>query len=834
MPPNHTDDWGLNPFSIEFSSLPKHGTLFGFPFGAVTYVPNAGYQGTDSFTYTVADDGYLRSAPATVHIAIGTVSPPGITSGPETVFAVGRAANFAVTTVGSPPMTISEAGVLPSGVTFTDNDDGTASLAGTAAPGTTGTYRLTITASNDVQPDATQAFTLTVTRGGQSITVSTPAPSTAVYGTSFAVAATGGGSGNPVIYSSSGACSNIGTFRFTMTSGTGTCSVKYNQAGDRDYTPAQQVIETVTAERADQTIAIDTRAPANAVYGSSFSVGAHAPGGAVSFSSAGACSNSGATFTVTSGTGACTVEFGQAGDDNYSAAPRVFESVAAQKASQTITVDTHAPASAVYGASFAVAAHAPGGVVSFSSAGACSNSGSSFTMTSAKGTCTVEFDQAGDDNYSVAPTVFESVAAQKASQAITVDTHAPASAVYGASFTVAAHAPGGGVSFSSSGACSNSGSTFTMTSGSGTCSVSYEQVGNDIDGPAPTVIESVTAQKASQAITVDTHAPASAVYGTSFTVAAHAPVGACVVLEFRRLLEPGKHVHHDERHRDVHGQLRPGRQRQLRAGADGDRVGDRAEGEPDDRVHVVAAEPGAGRRLVHADGDRRRLGQPVRVQNRLVEQRGRLLPDERHCLVHRCRNVHRRREPGRRRELLRRGPDAADDHGRRDADPERGRARLADRHVGAGRAAITRNECPRLRHHRRRREPHGSRRGDHGFASRGRRQLHPRVRVGLDGPVDHGNDRHRCPRRRRLTDTVPGQHDHRPRVEHEQLRRCRVRRQHGARLAQDHRQHRDASSARRRHRRLRGQHSHGPRGSPAVASNIEQVPLSSAQVLPPW
>ena len=48
------------------------------------------------------------------------------------------------------------------GVTFVDNGDGTATLAGTPAGGTGGTYTLTITATNGVTPDATQSFTLTV------------------------------------------------------------------------------------------------------------------------------------------------------------------------------------------------------------------------------------------------------------------------------------------------------------------------------------------------------------------------------------------------------------------------------------------------------------------------------------------------------------------------------------------------------------------------------------------------------------------------------------------------------------------------------------------------
>ena len=47
-------------------------------------------------------------------------------------------------------------------MTFVDNLDGTATLAGTPGAGTGGTYALTITAANTVLPDATQSFTLTV------------------------------------------------------------------------------------------------------------------------------------------------------------------------------------------------------------------------------------------------------------------------------------------------------------------------------------------------------------------------------------------------------------------------------------------------------------------------------------------------------------------------------------------------------------------------------------------------------------------------------------------------------------------------------------------------
>jgi len=94
-----------------------------------------------------------------------------------------------------------------------------------------------------------------------------------------------------------------------------------------------------TPTPANQTITVNTHAPANAAYNSQFTVAATASSGLdVTYSSAGACTNSGATFMITSGTGTCTVKYDQAGNANYNAAPQVTENVTAQKASATITL----------------------------------------------------------------------------------------------------------------------------------------------------------------------------------------------------------------------------------------------------------------------------------------------------------------------------------------------------------------------------------------------------------------------------------------------------------------------------------------------------------------
>ena len=209
-------------------------------------------------------------------------------------------------------------------------------------------------------------------KANQAISVTTHAPASASFNQQFTVAATGGGSGNPVTFSSSGACTNIGA-TFTITNGTGTCTVTYDQAGNGNFNAAPQVTETVSIGKIDQAINVTIHAPANAVYNTQFTVAATGGGSGnpVTFSSSGACTNNGAAFTMTSGTGTCTVRYDQAGNSNYNPAPQVTETVNAQKASQTINVTTHAPASAVFNASFGVAATGggSGNPVTFSAAG---------------------------------------------------------------------------------------------------------------------------------------------------------------------------------------------------------------------------------------------------------------------------------------------------------------------------------------------------------------------------------------------------------------------------------------------------------------------------------
>jgi hypothetical protein len=100
--------------------------------------------------------------PATAAVVSANVS---FTSDDSTAVNFGSAFSFTVTTTsttGSPRLT--KSGLLPPGVSFTDNGDGTATLAGTVSGRGQGVYPLRFHANNNGHGYAEQDFTLTVDR----------------------------------------------------------------------------------------------------------------------------------------------------------------------------------------------------------------------------------------------------------------------------------------------------------------------------------------------------------------------------------------------------------------------------------------------------------------------------------------------------------------------------------------------------------------------------------------------------------------------------------------------------------------------------------------------
>ncbi|HEX7310867.1 MAG TPA: Calx-beta domain-containing protein [Gaiellaceae bacterium] len=320
----------------------------------------------------------------------------------------------------------------------------------------------------------TGSTTLTVGKANQMITFA-PLPDRTFGDADFAVSATST-SNLTVTFNASGNCTVSGTT--VHVNAAGSCTITASQTGNANYNAATSVPRTFQIAKANQTITINTHAPATAAGGSSFSVGASAPGGSIAYSSSGACSNSGSFFTTASGGGTCTVKYDQAGNANYNAAPEVTESVSvtAQKLSQTITFG--APANKTYGdADFTVSATASSGLpVSFAPSGNCTMSGAAVHLGGA-GSCTVTASQAGDATYNAATSVSRTFSIAKASQ--TISFGALSNKTLGdADFAVSATASSGlAVSFAPSGPCTVSGSTVHLTD-TGSCTITASQAGN--------------------------------------------------------------------------------------------------------------------------------------------------------------------------------------------------------------------------------------------------------------------------------------------------------------------------------------------------------------------
>jgi hypothetical protein len=152
--------------AVPTASLAESGTLppgvtfvdNGNGTGTLSGTPGAGSGGTYPITLTATNAG--GSTPQTFSLIVDQAA--AITSTNSASFNVASPGSFVISATGNPTPSFSEIGALPNGVTFIDNNNSTASLAGTPAAGTAGTYNITITAHNGVGSNATQSFAITV------------------------------------------------------------------------------------------------------------------------------------------------------------------------------------------------------------------------------------------------------------------------------------------------------------------------------------------------------------------------------------------------------------------------------------------------------------------------------------------------------------------------------------------------------------------------------------------------------------------------------------------------------------------------------------------------
>ena len=241
-------------WSVSSGSLPD-GLSLDSTSGAITGTPTGSGQSTLTVQVTDSSDA---GATATADLTLQVDSAPGLT---VTTAGLSQASqgNFYSDSLdtdgGSSPVTWSvKSGSLPDGLSL-DPDAGT--ISGT--PTGSGTSRFTIEATDSSTPTpqtATADLSIEVVPQAPAVqpqTISFTAPSAGVVGQSATLSATGGGSGNPVVFtvdgsSGAGVCNVNGTtVRYTAA---GNCVIDANQAGDDSFSAAPQVRQAITVGKA--------------------------------------------------------------------------------------------------------------------------------------------------------------------------------------------------------------------------------------------------------------------------------------------------------------------------------------------------------------------------------------------------------------------------------------------------------------------------------------------------------------------------------------------------------------------------------------------------------
>ena len=310
---------------------------------------------------------------------------------------------------------------------------------------------------------------------------------------------------------------------------TGICTIVATQAGNANYNAATAVTQNFTVGKGSQVINFNPNfGPLpNIVVNNTGDIFASATSGLplnlVSNTPATCSINGYAVKGIAVGT--CTLIANQFGNANYTAATAVTRSLEITSAmnSQTISFGTMPPITVGDSVAVLVAADSTL-VVSLSSSTLDTCTVSGYTVTGITvGTCTIVATQAGNANYNAATAVSQSITIGKGTQVLTLGA-APAITM-GSSGSVSATASSGlAASFSSitTGVCTVSGNTVTGITAD-TCTIVATQEGNANYNAATAVMQYMTIDKVTQALTFGT-APAITV-GSSGTVGATANSG---------------------------------------------------------------------------------------------------------------------------------------------------------------------------------------------------------------------------------------------------------------------------------------------------------------------
>ena len=267
-------------------------------------------------------------------------------------------------------------------------------------------------------PQATQSFPIVAASQPQSITFTSTPSNPAYAGGTYIVRATGGGSGNPVTFSTltPSVCTVTDSTVTLVTAGQ--CTIAANQAGGNGYNAAPQATQSFPIVAASQPQSITfTSTPSNPAYaGGTYIVKATGGGSGnpVTFSTLtpSVCTVTDSTVSLVTA-GQCTIAANQAGGNGYDAAPQATQSfpIVAASQPQSISFTSTPPNPGLSGGTYIVKATGggSGNPVTFSTLtpSMCTVSDSTVTLVAA-GQCTIAANQAGGNGYDAAPQATQS------------------------------------------------------------------------------------------------------------------------------------------------------------------------------------------------------------------------------------------------------------------------------------------------------------------------------------------------------------------------------------------------------------------------------------------
>lgn len=324
---------------------------------------------------------------------------------------------------GDPPFVLTAGASSGLETTFSSSNFSVASILNTTLTiHSTGTSDITARqAGNTTYAPARFVKPLTVAKGDQVITFA--APDEKIYGDPDFTISGSVNSGLPVSFSSGNTSVATLNGNIVHITGAGTSAITASQAGNDYWNPAQDVIQTLTVNKAGQTITFDPL-PLKTYGDPDFTLSATASSGFdVHFAS-----DNSSVATVTgnvvhiNGAGTAVITASQAGNENWNPAPDVPQTLTVSKADQLITFNS-LPDRTYGDGDFNIIATSSSGL-NVTLAGnndlVATLSGSVLHITGA-GTITITASQPGNSNYNPAPDVPQQLTVNKAGLVFTAN-----------------------------------------------------------------------------------------------------------------------------------------------------------------------------------------------------------------------------------------------------------------------------------------------------------------------------------------------------------------------------------------------------------------------------